>query len=79
MDQITGSAATGLTSLATNYGVAGILAVLLIVGGTFMLRYFMNEFKACHDSTKQALDKNTDAFNGVQVALAKLEIKLDGK
>lgn len=87
MDPITQAAAGGLTGL-TQYGIAGILLLLLLVGGVFMIRYFMDQFKACHENSiqmfkedsainRQVNEKNTEAFHGVQIALAKLEAKLD--
>lgn len=77
MDPITQSAAGGFDKLILDYGLAGIMLAFLLIGGAFVLRWFMAEFKLCHDSTKQALEKNTEAFQGVQIALAKLEVKLD--
>lgn len=76
MDPITNSAAQGLTQLA-EYGIAGILAMLLIVGAVFMLRYFMNEFKACHESTRKGLENSTEALNGVKIVLAEIKARMD--
>ncbi len=87
MDPITTAAAGGLTEL-TQYKIAGILLLLLLSGGAFMIRYFMDQFKACHENSIEAIkaeaalnravnEKNTEAFNGVQIALAKLELKLE--
>ena len=70
-------ASEGLTRLATEYGVAGILAVVIMVGGAWLIKYFSDQVKSCHESTKGVVEKNTEAFMGVQIALAKLEARLD--
>jgi len=75
-DPILSTAASGLSGLS-QYGIAGIMLMLLLAGGLFILRFFMAEFKACHDATKETLDKNTDAFRGVEMALVKLQSQLD--
>lgn len=75
---------TGLTSLATNYGIAGILLMVILVSGGFIVKWLMDQFKACHDNSitqfqaqaelnRGVVEKNTDAFTGVQLALAKIE------
>lgn len=87
MDPITEVAAKGLGTL-TEYGIAGLLFLLLAVGTVFVLRYFMQHcekrtdetFKALaelNDRSTQAVEKNTDAFHGVQLAIVKLEARLE--
>lgn len=75
-DPITAVTATSLTQLA-QYGVAGILAVILFVGGAWLIKYFADQVKACHETTKGVVEKNTEAFKGVEIALVKLEARLD--
>lgn len=75
-DTLNAAAAGGISELA-QYGVAGILAIVMIVGGAWLIRYFADQVKACHESTKGVVEKNTEAFQGVQLALVKLEAKLD--
>jgi hypothetical protein len=76
MDPITTAAGTGLTHLI-DYGPTGILLALIFAGGIWVVRYFAEQVKSCHTETKRVVEKNTEAFNGVQVALAKLEAKLE--
>lgn len=76
MEPITTVAATGLSSIA-EMGIAGVFLMLLLVGGIFMLRYFMSEFKACHESTKEGLENSTEALNGVKIVLAEIKVMLD--
>lgn len=88
MEPITEAAGTGLTHLATDYGIAGILGVLLIVGSVYIIRYFMNHcekrtdialtsFKEESSNNRAVIDKNTEAFHGVQLALTEMKARLD--
>ena len=76
MEPITTVAASGLSSIA-EMGVAGVFLMLLLVGGIFILRWFMNEFKACHENTARGLDNSTEALNGVKIVLAEIKAKLE--
>tara|TARA_A200000113_G_scaffold221307_2_gene232960 strand:+ start:2697 stop:2966 length:270 start_codon:yes stop_codon:yes gene_type:complete len=89
MDPITNAAATGLTEL-TQYGLAGIFLMLLLAGGVWVLRYFMGEFKACKEENREfaeklmqqntsVIDKNTEAFHGVRLALTELKGKVENQ
>lgn len=86
-DPFTQSAAQGLTTLQ-EYGLAGLFLSLLIIGSIFVLRYFMNDCQKRHEDAvnmwkedaklnRDSIDKNTEAFHGVQLALVKLEVKLE--
>lgn len=87
IDPLTAEAVKGLATLP-EYGIAGIMLLLLLAGGAFICRFFMQEFKKCHENTisvykeESALNrevnaKNTEAFRGVELALVKLESRLD--
>lgn len=86
-DPLVVTAASGLSDL-TQYGLAGVLLMLLLIGGVFIIRYFMNEFKACKeenskfaqqliDQSSKVIDKNTEAFHGVTLALTELKAKIE--
>lgn len=87
MEAMTQTATSGLTQLQ-EYGLAGIFLSFLLIGGVLAIRYFAMH---CERRTEAALDayqkeaeqsravvaKNTEAFQGVQIALVKLESKID--
>lgn len=76
-DPITATAASSLSKLALDYGLAGILLVILIIAAAWLIKYFSDQVKACHEKTSGVVEKNTEAFQGVQIALVKLEARLD--
>lgn len=87
MDPFITTAATGLTSLQ-QLGIAGIFASLLIIGAVYMLKYFMNDCQKRHESAvsmwredakenRAVIQKNTEAFQSVQIAIVKLESKIE--
>lgn len=89
MDPLTNAAAGNITQLA-EYGIAGLLAGLLIIGAVFMLRYFMQHCEKRTDMAMSSLEKlndrqievtkgNTEALHGVQIALAELKSRGDHK
>ena len=72
----------------TEYGIAGILLLVIFAGGAFVCRWFMEAFKECHNSTKAAIEKSdkvhlevsekvSASINTLSIAVAKLEVKLD--
>lgn len=76
-----------LTPLA-EYGMTGLLLMVIFAGGAFVCRWFMDAFKDCHNSTKAALEKSdmvhrevsdkvSSSINTLSVAVAKLEAKLE--
>lgn len=71
-DPITSAAGVGLGELA-NYGLAGILLMILLASGAWLVRYFATSVRDCHAQTKTALDKNTEAFIDLKTTLAKIE------
>lgn len=60
-----------------DFSIAGSCIVLVILTLAYVARYFMNEFKNCHESTKKGLDATTEALNGVKLVLAKIETRLE--
>lgn len=87
MEPITATAVTGLTQLQ-QLGIAGIFLSLLLIGGIFMLKYFMNDCQKRHETAvnmwredarenRAVIEKNTEAFHGVQIAIVKLESKIE--
>lgn len=74
-DPIATAAVHSLGKIA-DFSIAGASIIVLLLSGAYILRYFMNEFKECHNATKEALQKNTDAFKGVELVLARIETRL---
>lgn len=75
-DPISTAAVHSLGKIA-DFSIAGASLVLVIVTLAYVARYFMNEFKNCHESTKKGLDATTEALNGVRLVLAEIKVKLE--
>lgn len=75
-DPISIAAAQSLGKIA-DFSIAGAAIVLVIVILAYIARYFMNEFKNCHETTRKGLDATTEALNGVKIVLAKIETRLE--
>lgn len=75
-DPISTAAVHSLGKIA-DFSIAGASIVVLLLSGAYILRYFMNQFKDCHESTKKGLDATTEALNGVRLVLAKIEARLE--
>lgn len=84
---ISESALNGLTSLQ-QLGLAGIFLSFLLMGAIVAIWYFarncdrrteasIQAFKDESSSNRHVIEKNTDAFNGVQIALARIESRMD--
>lgn len=87
MDPITQTAASNLLSLA-EYGIAGLFLSLLIIGGVFILRYFMvhcekrteantSALEKRADASDAVIEKNTEAFHSLNITLTELKGKLE--
>ena len=89
MEPLTASAVSGLTELQ-QLGIAGIFLSFLLIGGIFMLKCFMNDCQKRQESAidmwredakenRAVIEKNTEAFYGVQIAIVKLEGKISNE
>lgn len=87
MEPLTASAVSGLTEIQ-QLGIAGIFLSLLLIGGIFMLKYFMNDCQKRQESAinmwredakenRSVIEKNTEAWHGMQIAVVKLESKIE--
>lgn len=76
----------GLTQLQ-QLGLAGIFLSFIFIGGLIAIWYFshhcdkrteasISAFKDESAANRAVIEKNTEAFNGVQVALARIEVKV---
>lgn len=86
-EQLANATLNGLTELQ-QLGLAGIFLSFIFILGGLGLWYFARHCEKRSDAnlgaykeevkeTRGVVEKNTEAFNGVQIALARLEGKLD--
>jgi hypothetical protein len=87
MDPITTSAASGIDQLIELAPIISVL-VLVILGGYIVSRRIIDQcekreeraianWEKANDRHVEALNKNSEAFNGVQIALAKIETRIE--
>jgi hypothetical protein len=87
MDPFTTTAASGLTKMQ-EFGLAGIFLSLLLSGGVFAVWFFARHcekrtdaaLSAYHEQAERSdavAEKVTTALHGVQIALVKLESKIE--
>lgn len=87
MDPIIQSTATGLTQMQ-ELGLAGIFLSLLLSGGIFAVWFFarhcekrtetaLDAYKEEAERSRTVVEKNTEAFHGVEKALVRLEVKIE--
>ena len=88
MDPISQATGGALSELTLNYGLAGILGVLLVALVSIVGRFLLNEFKACKEENKEfaeklakenvdALNRNTEAFHGLKETIAVMKDRMD--
>lgn len=76
------------SQLIAEWGAVGALITLMILGGIYILRYFMvhcekrtetalTAYKEESEKNRDVIGKNTSAFHGVQVALIELKGKVE--
>lgn len=76
----------GLTQMQ-QLGLAGIFLSFIFIGGIAAIWYFsrncdkrteasITAFQSESSANRAVIEKNTEAFNGVQVALARIEVKV---
>lgn len=84
---LTAPAVTGLTTLQ-EYGLAGLFLSLILIGGVVAIRYFashceqrtqavLDAYKGEANQNRAVIEKNTEAFHSVQMAIVKLEGKIE--
>lgn len=77
----------GLTQMQ-QMGLSGIFLSFLFIGAITAIWYFarncdrrteasIEAFRTESQANREVVSKNTEAFQGVQVALARMEVKLD--
>lgn len=78
---------TGLTSLQ-EYGLAGLFLSFILIGGVIAIRYFashcekrteavLTAYKDEAHQNRLVIEKNTEAFHGVQMAIVELKGKVE--
>jgi len=73
MDPIATVASSGLSeALADNLYLG-----LLLIGGVFVAKWFMDAFKQCHESTKEVVKNNTAAFHQINVTLEGIKSRIE--
>lgn len=75
IDPIISSTASGISAL-TEYGILGAVACVCLGVSIMAVWVLLTQAKACFEGTKQAVDNNTQALHGVQLALAKIEARI---
>lgn len=76
IDPIVSSTAQGMTAMI-EYGVLGAVACVAIGFSIMVMWVLIKQAKACFEGTKEVVKNNTDALHGVQIALTRIETKLD--
>lgn len=75
MDPISQAAGFGLSELM-KFGAVGILFALIIIGGIFICRFFMEQFRQCNEKTltiyKEESSLNREALKGLTDAFRDL-------
>ena len=77
----------GLTQ-TQQLGLAGVFLSFIFIGGICAIWYFAHNcdkrteasvtaFKNESAANRSVIEKNSEAFNGVQIALARIEVRID--
>lgn len=72
------STAQGISSLI-EYGVLGIVASIALGFSVIVAWVLIKQAKSCFEGTKEVVANNTRVMHGVEIAITRIEAKLDAQ
>lgn len=76
LDPLVSATAGGLTTMV-EYGLMGSFAVVCLGIAALLVWAILRQLIDCSKNTREGLENSTKALHGIEVVLARIEVKLD--